>query len=700
MITAATDLLVATASHGAACLAFAAFAAVLWLSGNRQGPALYLIIACATTALWSGTVAGIALEDEARTLPDLVLETLRSVSWIAFLYRMLLESARQHGASIPRLIVVPVLLFFASLVAADVALINGGGPLIASYTIIGRLITSIIALTLIENLARNDWPRAQWWARFLFVGLGGIFAYDLFFYSEALLFHRVNLDLYAVRGAVDMIAVPLMAVSFARNPTFAVKIHVSRQFVFHSMTLAGTGVYLLLMAIAGYYLKNFGGTWGTLIQVIFFSAALVIVFLTLSSGTFRSAVRNFVSTHFFSYKYDYRHEWLQFIKLISAQESLLPLHDRVIQAIANIVDSPSGTLWVLRDEVYVNTAVWNAPLGRDARLTDGRLTEWFEATGRIVDLRSTMPAETPAGIALPEFLTQFPRAWIAMPLVHRHRLLGFLVLAIPRAPRRLDDEDYRLLTTAGNQAASYIAEEETSRALLDAQQLEMFNKRFAFVIHDIKNIVSQLSLVLSNVERHGDNPEFQRDVISTVRHSVGRMKGLLEQISQAKRASSESAPFDLAPFDLAGLVRRDWGGKEALYPRLRLALPEDVCTIRGEAETVSQVLRHVVQNALEAISEDGQVELRLERDGIFALLMIADDGPGMTPEFIRDTLFRPFGTTKKSGYGIGAYQARELIRQMGGRLEVTSATGEGTQVRIYLPLVAGIAATPRQVQEA
>jgi putative PEP-CTERM system histidine kinase len=324
-----------------------------------------------------------------------------------------------------------------------------------------------------------------------------------------------------------------------------------------------------------------------------------------------------------------------------------------------------------------------------------RLSERFEGNGQIVELIVAGDSATPGREALPEWLAAVPRAWLVIPLIHRHQLLGLLVLAIPRAPRRLDDEDRDLLTTVGNQAASYIAEEETARALMDARQLEMFNQRFAFVVHDIKNLVSQLSLILSNVERHGDNPEFQRDVVSTVRHSVARMKILLEQISMARR----NAPVATS-FDVVALIREDWCKELEIYPRLRLLLPDGSFLVHAETEGLSQVLRHLVQNALDAVDENGTVELRVEQEGSLALLYITDDGPGMTAEFIRDTLFRPFGTTKKSGYGIGAYQARELVRRMGGRLDVSSTIGKGTRFTIQLPLAASIRAVSRQVQEA
>ena len=598
---------------------------------------------------------------------------LRSAAWIAFLHKLLGESAKQHGARIPRRVTGATIAFILSVILADVADILVDSPIIASYTIVGRLIAPIIALTLIENLARNDWPNAQWWARFLFIALGGMFAYDLFIYSEALLFRRVNADLYAVRGAVDMIAVPLMAISFARNPSFAVNIHVSRQFVFHTMTLAGTGVYLILMAFAGYYLKNFGGTWGTLLQVIFFSAALVLVFLTLSSGRFRSAVRNFVSANFFSYKYDYRQEWLQFIRLISAQESLLPLHDRVVEALANIVDSPGGMLWVQREEAYINTAAWNAPLCRDAQPVGTGFAEWFEAHGQIIDL-SEPSATAPAGDApLPEWLRSLPRAWIVVPLVHRHRLLGFVVLALPRAPRRLDNEDHDLLTTAASQAASYVAEEESARALMNARQLELFNQRFAFVVHDIKNLVSQLSLIVSNTERHGDNPEFHRDVIATVRHSVAQMKVLMEQISMARRSTPGTGVIRCRRAGAARLgVRSRALSAAAPHPflvRPALCAPRPRASRRSCATSCRTRSKRLPRTAGSSCGSKPRATL--------AVLKVIDDGPGMSAEFVRDTLFRPFGTTKKSGYGIGAYQSARTHPQNRRPLRGRQHVGNG-----------------------
>lgn len=673
--------MVSLVSHAIATLAFGGFAALILLSGNRDGIAAWFLAACAATAAWTAWIAGASALEVDPGLAGRILETLRSGLWVACLFRMLAARFGDRPGAPPKYSMAAsggALIVF--LLASDIAGSLGIATTeVATLSLVFRLALPIVGLTLIENLARNDRVSAFWAARYLFAGIGSLFAYDLFLYSEALLLQRINPDLFAARGVVNAIAIPVMAVALARNPRWAVDVHISRQFVFHSMTLIGSGSYLLLMAIAGYYLRIIGGTWGTLLQTLFLSSALVIVFLTVSSGTFRSKLKLFISHNFFSYKYDYRHEWLQFIRMISAQESLLPLHDRVIEAIANIIDSPAGALWLCDtlEERLENKAAWNTPLRRESHPPDPAMVEYFERVGRPVCLEG---AVDPAAPDLPAWLSDMQRAWMVVPLVHRDRLLGLLVLARPRALFQPETEDLDLLATVGRQAASYLAEEEAGTALTDARHLEAFNRRFAFVIHDIKNLASQLSLILKNAEKHGDNPEFQRDVLTTVRHSVGRMNTILEQLGAERRKG-----FNPVAFDLAGLIRSEWMEKPVAQERIGFSCAEP-CIVEADQEQIARVLHHVVQNALDAVGTAGRVEISLRTERGFVVVEVADNGPGMTMEFIRDHLFRPFDSTKKSGYGIGAYQARQLVREMGGRLEVASEPGEGTTVRIHLPL--------------
>jgi putative PEP-CTERM system histidine kinase len=266
-----------------------------------------------------------------------------------------------------------------------------------------------------------------------------------------------------------------------------------------------------------------------------------------------------------------------------------------------------------------------------------------------------------------------------VPLVHGGRLAGLVVLAHPPFRRPLDWEDFDLFRTAGIQAASYIAEARSQQALADAQRFDEFNRRFAFIMHDIKNLVSQLSLVARNAERHAGNPEFRADMIATLQSSVRKMNDLLARLSPgAARAAEPPRPVEIGP-----LVAAIAEARNRAHP----------VRVRGDASLVAKVdptgleqaLGHLVQNAIEASPPDAPVELAIFESGGDVAIEVADRGHGMSAGFVRDRLFQPFVSTKETGFGIGAHEARALILAMGGRLDVESGEGEGTRFTLYLP---------------
>jgi len=283
-----------------------------------------------------------------------------------------------------------------------------------------------------------------------------------------------------------------------------------------------------------------------------------------------------------------------------------------------------------------------------------------------------------------------PDLWLIVPLIHRDRLIGILTLSRPRVPRDLGEEDYQLFRLIGGQIAGYIAEEMSYRQLMEARQLEEFNKRFAFVIHDIKNLTGQLSLLVRNMEKFGDDPAFRADLATTLRNSVDKMRALLGQLSAKRQADAEPKSESPAPArreDLVRLTRAFTESWRAGDRRIEmLAMADSVPVQLPSSEKLTNVLEQLVQNAVEATPVGGSVRITVsDRDGR-GLIEVTDEGPGMDADFVRNELFRPFRSTKGSGFGIGAYQARETVRQLGGALEVDSAPGRGTTMRIALPL--------------
>jgi putative PEP-CTERM system histidine kinase len=468
--------------------------------------------------------------------------------------------------------------------------------------------------------------------------------------------------------------------------------------VFHSATLFAAGVYLLVMAMVGYSLRVLDSPWGNVAQASFLSAALLVLAATLASGRVQAQLKDFISRNFFSYKYDYRKEWLRFIGAISGSLTELSVPERIIRALANLLESTSGALWVRREEdgAFQPAASWN--MGRGFAAIDAADTFILRLSARpaIVDLdRFECDGVSAPDLEIPAALRNDHRAWLVVPLVHVGELLGFVVLGEARACARLGWEDIELLKTAGSQAASYIAEANAARSLAQARRFEEFNRQFAFVIHDIKNLAGQMTLIVKNAERHGDNPEFQKDMLKTISHSVGRMKTMLEQL----RAGG-GQPAKSAPVDICALLRRHADAWKLQIPALVVDVPAETVTVLGNTERLDAVFNHLLQNALDAAGERGRVGIELHIEGVaralgqgaandelWSVITISDDGPGMDPAFVDQKLFQPLNSAKPAGFGIGAFQARQLIREMGGRLDVDTCLGRGTRMIVRLPLV-------------
>jgi putative PEP-CTERM system histidine kinase len=271
-------------------------------------------------------------------------------------------------------------------------------------------------------------------------------------------------------------------------------------------------------------------------------------------------------------------------------------------------------------------------------------------------------------------------AWVLVPLIHFDRLAGAVLLARPRFDRRPDWEDFDMLRAAGRQAASYISEAQGQAALSDARRFEEFNRRFAFIMHDIKNLVSQLSLVTRNAERHANNPEFRADMVLTLKDSVGKMNDLLARLSQHHTGRADPP----RAVGLRPIVEAVLKVKQGVHPIL---LSGDVSAqALADPGRLEQILLHLVQNAIDASLPGQPVTIGLGQRLCGELIVeVIDVGAGMTADFVAHELFQPFRSNKSGGFGIGAFEARSLAHAMGGRIEVQSREGEGSRFTLVLP---------------
>lgn len=673
-------------SFGFALVALGGFAVQLALGWRGGARATLLVGAVAASAVWAGLGLGYAgWGGDALWLGWRVADVVRSACWSAF---VLLLLAIGHSGGAARLREhLPVLVGAAVLGAIALVWMYPGTPLRANAAAdsvrLGYALSlglAVFGLVCVEQLLRNTPPELRWGVKPLCVGLGGVFAFDLFLYADGVLFGRLDPAVWSAHGAVQACVIPFVAVSTVRNREWTVDIAVTRQVVFHTTALLGSGLYLLGVAAVGYYIRYFGGTWGAAVQVALLFAALLVLGTLVTSGTFRSKLRVFVTKNFFSYRYDYREEWLRFTNLLAGSDAHASIHERAVRALADLVESPGGAVWLKRERVYRQVARWNAPEIVEAEPLGGALPAFLAQTGWVVDL-AEQRRRGPRAVDLeaPRWLEPWGEAWLVVPLVVAEDLVGFVVLANPRVAVDLDWEVLDLLKTAGRQAASYLGQIEASAALLETEKFAAFNRMSAFVVHDLKNLVAQLSLMLKNAERHSENPEFQRDMLATVRHVVERMNGLLLQLRLGTNPVENARPVDVT-----AVVRRVGQAKAVARPGLSVEAVSPVFGL-GHEDRLEHVVGHLVQNAIDATRAEGLVAVRVADDGSHAVVEVEDDGEGMTREFVQTRLFKPFQTTKREGMGIGTYESYQYVTALGGTIVVDSAPGRGTKVRLLLP---------------
>ncbi len=719
--TAAAGILL----YGVCGAVYLALAGLILLQGVRRGrisrTALLLAAAATATAAWSAASAW----DWSAPLDGLAggLDLFRALVWYGFVLHLFWRSLPAGAARWRR---GPATIFAAIGVAAVLAVAAGlalpeagavagttaGTVSLTSPPVALRLGLAVCQLLLLENLYRATRDDLRWNVNLACVGLGGSAAYDLVLCADAALFHHASASLLAGRAIVAVLVCPLLAVAAARNRNWSVDIHVSRTAAFHSATLICSGLFLLAVAAAAALARRLGGFngghWGSVVQIGVVCAGILILAVLLTSGSARSLVRGRVIDHFFTSRYDYRREWLRCIDMLSGQsEAAQPgsrdadhvdLHQRVVRAVAQVVDSPAGML-LLREPgaLALHWATsWNLPALTAPMAPEHPLLAALDHASGALELRAVGLSDPPGEL------------WLAVPLRQAGRLAGCVLVAHPRAPFRLDREVLDLLRIVAHEVATYLAEQRATQVLLETRELRAYGERFAFVAHDIKNVSSQLSLLLSNAETHLANPDFQRDMLLTVGASVRKIGALLRRLQapgepEKGRPAADARPDQPSPgeFVIAERLER----VAAQMRRLRWADIVLDCDDRAaglaaamDPAVFETIVTHLLDNAIEAAGVEQPVRLVVREAAGRARVDIVDRGPGMTPEFVRDQLFRPFSTSKRQGSGIGAFQARSLLRAAAGDLQVISSSGAGTTMRLMLPLAAGgIVAKPEIV---
>jgi putative PEP-CTERM system histidine kinase len=678
-VSAASFVLHAGAT--AVCLVWTALA----LAAGRGPAARLLAAACGVAALWAASVA-LALNIGAAW--SVKLAHLAEIArWLVWLVVLGFFFRRVAGARAKRLTRIFALTAAAGAgLAGFVAVLGGGAAAVAPYGTLAKLMLALLVVLAAENLFRTAGEAERWHVSLPAIALGGLSAYDVLLYAEAALSQNVSLPLLDARAALTAAVTPLLAVAAVRDARWRRDPPVSRQVVFHGATLVVAGAFLLAIGALGEILRWLGVAWGATVQIGLLAAALIGMAVALTSGTARSRMRHLIVDHFFTARYDYRREWLRAVEVLSATDERVPAEQRAIRVVADAVDSPAGVL-LRRDPGESDlrwAGSWNLPAEHHALAADHPFLHSLGEAQAIIPLDAADPI-------IADLRRAYGPLWLAVPLAHgQEGLAGVVLLAPPRAPFKLDREVDELLRTLGREVAMFLAERRSAERLVDERRLADYAKRFAFVAHDVKTVSSQLSLLLANAERNLADPEFQRDMLVTVRASAARINALIARLGQPGDVP-EATEEAVAPLErLRSLAK-------AKPYEVRLEGEDGGPLAAIAAARFDTAIGHLMNNAAEASPPGEPVRVRVYAEGAHVLVDVIDRGPGMAAEFVRDQLFRPLSTSKRQGSGIGAWQARELLREAGGDLAVLSRPGAGTTMRVTLPVAGAALALPKPV---
>jgi putative PEP-CTERM system histidine kinase len=551
------------------------------------------------------------------------------------------------------------------------------------------LLAAVLVLINLERTFRASVGTMRWRIKFTILGLGVLFAVRACTSIQTLLFRAVDMSLESVNSVALMVACLLIAGSLVRSGQFDVKVYPSHSVLHNSLTVLFAGIYLVIVGLFAKVSTFLGEESSFTVKAFVILVALVALAMLLLSDRVRLRTRQFVSRHFRRPLYDYRLVWKRFTEDTVSRMEQTDLCRAVVRLVAEIFQALSVTLWLVDEKGKKVTAAASTSLPQlreeNLRLQHAEATEVIQALYNHEDpVDFEVSNENWAAVLRRYHPDKFDKGGgrVAVPMINGAKLLGIMTLGDRVSGAPFSQQDFDLLKCVGDQVAASLRNIELSKQLLQAKELETFQTMSAFFIHDLKNTASSLNLMLQNVPVHFDDPEFRLDTLKGISKTVDHLNrlighlGFLRQDLEVRPAKSDLNEVVSQALALWG-KRADVALAKDLHPLPKVSLDD---------KQMLRVVTNLVFNAEEAVSGKGQIRVETNQHNGWVALIVADDGCGMSEEFLHHSLFRPFQTTKKKGLGIGMFQSKMIVEAHGGRIEVESEQGKGSTFRVLLPV--------------
>ncbi|WP_068544436.1 XrtA/PEP-CTERM system histidine kinase PrsK [Thalassotalea crassostreae] len=665
--------------YGVAAIVWGLFT-VLLISARKYSFARNFLVASIGVTFLSLLLSAIQVYQSFSLLYVFIVEFFKLLVWSLFLLnlRYSIQSFSQFWQSpeIRKFLIVAVIA-----IAVSVYSIQTINQFSWFFTVL--LALTLYPLVLVEQLYRNGSETQRWAFWPLLIGLGAMLVYDFIMYAQGALLNRLDFNFWYARGFVLTFSMPFILLTSKRIKDWSNSLFVSRDVVFYSTMLVIGGSYLLLLSFAGYIIRFIEGQWSGALAVGFLALGLIVFAPIVLMQSFRNKVKVFITKHFFANKYDYRNEWLKLTNAIETANANDIYQDACVAFKQVLPMKICGYVKINNMNICEPKFVSDFNFTDESLLQMRKIADFCQQKSWIIDVREYQHNHDKyksLDIDEQPLLTQ--HIDVLAPVVHQQKLLGFFVFSHVQDKPTLNFEDRDFIFAVSNQLGNYIFLQQAQQQISQSQQFNVFSRMSAFVLHDLKNIQAQLSLINANAERHRDNPEFVDDVFDTVNSAASRLEKVVKQLAN----KNIDKMVDQKQVDIASLLEEVLVVRNQQKPYVTLAVEND-CSLNIDKDGLLSIISHLIQNAQEACSADGDVTVKANVHTESLQIEISDTGEGMSKEFIRQQLFKPFETTKgNSGMGIGAYEARHFIEQNGGVLNVVSVPEQGSTFTIKLPL--------------